>query len=59
MERYLVYNHPSVPPMGIVLDKGYTLEELQKRFTMEEIQGFFKPYGFTFDELNAEKAVKK
>jgi hypothetical protein len=51
MDKFLTYNHPSVPMKGIVVGRTYTLEELQEKFTLDEIKCFFKPTNFSFDEL--------
>jgi len=57
MEKYLVYNHPAVAPIGIKLDKIYLLEELEKIFSLEEIKCFFKPDNFKWEESKTVKTI--
>jgi hypothetical protein len=59
MDKLLKYNHPAVPFNGIIIGKAYTLEELQNKFTIEEIKCFFTPDNFSFDELTDETIKKK
>ena len=58
MEKYLLYNHASVPTKDIVLDRTYELKELQKKFTLEEIKCLFKPINFDF-EVEENITLKK
>jgi len=51
MEKYLVYNHPAVAPQNIKVDKVYLLEELEEIFTFEEIECFFKPENFEWEDV--------
>jgi len=48
--KYLIYNHPAVPPNGIKIGMVYSLEELEKKFTLDEIKCLFKPDNFKWDE---------
>jgi len=58
MEKYLTYNHASVAPINIQMEKVYLLEELQKNLTLEEIKCFFKPDNFKWDEPKIAKSIE-
>jgi hypothetical protein len=57
MDKFLKYNHPAVAPKGIEIERSYSLAELQKRFSLDQIKCFFKPENFEWSEL--EKATTK
>jgi hypothetical protein len=51
MAKCLIYNHPSVPPVGINLGVWYTLEELKEKFDLEYIVYRFQPTNFGWEEV--------
>ncbi len=55
--KQLKYNHPSVPPKGIQLNKKYTLEDLQSEFELELIKTLFTPVNFKWTDLE-KKSIK-
>jgi hypothetical protein len=58
MTKYVIYNHPAFPPLGIKVGITYDLNELLKMFTLDEIKCFFQPDNFTWEQLDiAEKIV--
>ena len=50
MDKILVYNHPAVPPTNIKLGRGYLLEELECKFTLDEMKCFFKAENFNWED---------
>jgi len=59
MEKLLTYNHAAIPIDKIVLGKEYSLKELEKDFSLTEIQCFFKPINFKWEESVVESKVNK
>ncbi len=51
-KKFLVYAHPSVPPVNIKINVWYSLDELKERFDLEEIKHFFQPSNFAWEDLD-------
>lgn len=59
MEKYLIYTHPAVAPIGIESNKVYSLKLLEKRFTLEEIKCFFTPDNFEWEKQSPKIKIEK
>ena len=59
MEKYLIYAHPSIPPVGIKNGQWYSLEELKERFGLEYVTQFFMPTTFGWEEVEEIYPKKK
>lgn len=51
MNKYLIYVHPAYPPANIKVGTWYLLEELQERFSLDELKCFFHPTNFSWSEI--------
>lgn len=49
MTKYLIYNHPAIPPCGINIGVWYSLDELKQKFDMEYIVYRFSPANFGWE----------
>lgn len=58
MAKLYIYTHPAVPPSEFKVGIKYTLEELEKKFTAEEIDCFFKPL-FDEKQKNIKNNIKE
>jgi hypothetical protein len=56
--KYLTYIHAAYPPANISVGVWYPLNELQSRFTMDQIKMFFTPCNFAWEDLEP-KVIKK
>lgn len=59
MEKYLIYAHPSIPPVGIKNGQWYSLGELKEKFDIEYITQFFMPSNFGWEECEEIYPKKK
>lgn len=59
MEKYCVYCHASVPPVGIQTGQWYRLEELKERFGLEYVTAFFFPANFSWTDVEEIYPKKK
>jgi hypothetical protein len=49
--KYLIYNHPAIPPVGIKVGVWYSLEELKEQFSLEYIVFRFQPTNFGWESV--------